>query len=277
MRHKVLILFFLFWTFLTLSVAQVASHRLQKYLPKLASDSILSGTKEECLVQMKKLFQSVPMDTASKKVVSLDPDFKEKYLSDQDFQYNQDEGTKSFLDRLFEKIGLLINKLFGFGKLNKYPDLTAIVFKILCGLVVLVALYFVIRLMMNHKGKWFFSKKNEAIPIDLQNTEQLIQSADFEQLISWIEKLGDTRQIIRLYYLWLLKDLKDNGLIVWLPEKTNSDYLSELKEETLRKKFSYFSYLYNYIWYGEFSIGDEDYLTAKSAFLNYLKGDRQHG
>ena len=277
MRHKVLILFFLFWTFQTMLVAQVASNKLQKYLPKLASDSILSGTKEDRIVQMKKLFQTVPGDTASKKAVSLDPDFKEKYLSDQDFNYNREEGTKSFLDRLLEKIGLLLNKLFGIGKLSKYPNLTLTAFKILCGLVLLVALYFVIRLMMNHKGNWFFSKKNEATPIDLQNTEQLIQSADFEQLISGIEKLGDTRQIIRLYYLWLLKDMKDNELIVWLPEKTNSDYLSELKEEYLRKKFSYLSYLYNYIWYGEFSIGDEDYITAKRAFLNYLKGDRQHG
>jgi len=277
MRHKVLILFFLFWTFQTMLVAQVASNKLQKYLPKLASDSILSGTKEDRIVQMKKLFQTVPGDTASKKAVSLDPDFKEKYLSDQDFNYNREEGTKSFLDRLLEKIGLLLNKLFGIGKLSKYPNLTLTAFKILCGLVLLVALYFVIRLMMNHKGKWFFSKKNEATPIDLQNTEQLIQSADFEQLISGIEKHGDTRQIIRLYYLWLLKDMKDNELIVWLPEKTNSDYLSELKEEYLRKKFSYLSYLYNYIWYGEFSIGDEDYITAKRAFLNYLKGERQHG
>ena len=277
MRHKVLILFFLFWTFQTMLVAQVASNKLQKYLPKLASDSILSGTKEDRIVQMKKLFQTVPGDTASKKAVSLDPDFKEKYLSDQDFNYNREEGTKSFLDRLLEKIGLLLNKLFGIGKLSKYPNLTLTAFKILCGLVLLVALYFVIRLLMNHKGRWFFSKMNEAIPIDLQNTEQLIQSADFEQLISGIEKHGDTRQIIRLYYLWLLKDMKDNELIVWLPEKTNSDYLSELKEEYLRKKFSYLSYLYNYIWYGEFSIGDEDYITAKRAFLNYLKGDRQHG
>ncbi|MDD4968966.1 MAG: hypothetical protein PHT07_06015 [Paludibacter sp.] len=277
MRHKVLILFFLFWTFQTLPFAQVATHRLQKYLPKLSTDSIISEKKEERIVQMKKLFQSVPGDTATKKVVSLDPDFKEKYLSDQGFNYNHEEGTKSFLKRLLEKLSLLLNKLFGTDKLSKYSDLTLIVFKILCGLVVLVALYFVIRLLMNHKGKWFFSKKNEAIPIDINNTEQLIQSADFEQLISGIEQLGDTRQIIRLYYLWLLKDLKDNELIVWVPEKTNSDYLSELKEESLRKKFSYLSYLYNYIWYGEFAIGDEDYITAKSAFLNYLKGDRQHG
>ena len=96
---------------------------------------------------------------------------------------------------------------------------------------------------MNHKGNWFFQKKNESLPIVINNTEQLIHSADFEQLISEIEKQGDTRQSIRLYYLWLLKDLKESELIVWLPEKTNADYLSELKQEALRKQLSYLSYL----------------------------------
>jgi hypothetical protein len=274
MRYNVLILFFLLSTIQSLLVAQVASQRV---VPKFSIDTILSVNRDERIAQMKKLFQSVPGDTTAVKAVALDPDFKDKYKYDSEFNYNQEAGGKSFFKRLFEKIGLLLQRLFGVAPLNKYSNLTALVFQILCGLVVLVVLYFGIRLLMNHKGIWFFRKKNESIPIELHNTEQLIQSADFEQLISEIEKQGDTRQSIRLYYLWLLKDLKDHELIVWLPEKTNTDYLYELKEETLRKMFSYLSYLYNCIWYGEFSIGDQEYTSAKKAFLLYLKGERQHG
>lgn len=274
MRNKVLILFFLSWTFLTLSVAQVVPPRF-KHKPVI--DSILYGNRDERVVQMKKLFQSVQSDTVTKKAVLLDLHFKEKYLNDQEFNYQKETGGKSFFQRLLERIGNLLHNLFGIDTLTKYSDLTAFVFKILCGLVVLVVIYFLIHMLMNHKGTWFFRKKNESISIDINNTEQLIQLADFEQLISEIEKQGDTRQSIRLHYLWLLKNLKDDELIVWLPEKTNTDYLSELKDETLRNKFSYLSYLYNYIWYGEFSIGDEDFILAKKAFLNYLKGDHQHG
>ena len=274
MRHNVLILFFLLSTIQTLLVAQVPSHRV---VPKFAIDTILSVNRDERIAQMKKLFQSVPSDTSAVKAVTLDPDYSKKYKNDSEFNYNQEAGGKSFFKRLFEKIGMLLQRLFGMAPLSKYSDLTALVFKILCGLVVLIVLYFGIRVLMNHKGIWFFRKKNESLLIELHNTEQLIQSADFEQLISEIEKQGDTRQSIRLYYLWLLKDLKDHELIVWLPEKTNTDYLYELKEETLRKMFSYLSYLYNCIWYGEFSIGDKEYTSAKKAFLLYLKGDRQHG
>jgi len=269
-----LILFFLLGSFQLLPYAQVVRYR---NIPKLDNDSLLSGDSVKRLVQLNKLFQSVPVDTSSTKAGSLNSHFREKYLNDPEFNYNQKEGGKPFFKRLIEKIGRLLESMFAIAPGYKYKDLTVLIFKILCGLVVLVVLYFAIRMMMNHRGRWFFSKKNESIELDLNNTEQLIQSADFEQLISEMEKKGDTRQSIRLYYLWLLKDLKDHQLIVWLPEKTNADYLSELREDTLRRKFTYLSYLYNCIWYGEFSIGDQDYITARKAFLDYLKGDRQHG
>jgi len=274
MRHKVLILFLLLGFVQLLPVAQVVNHRS---IPKFANDSILSGDSDKRHIQLQKLFQLVPEDSAAQKAVLLNPQFREKYLNDQEFNYHQEEGGKPFFKRLFEKIGRILHDLFGVTTLNKYGDLTAFVFKILCGLVFLVAVYLIIRLLMNHQGKWFFRKSDESIPIDINNTEQLIQSADFEQLISEMEMLGDTRQSIRLYYLWLLKDLKNHELIVWLPEKTNADYLRELKGELLREKFSTLSYLFNYIWYGGFEIGDDDYISAKKAFLKYLKGDHQDG
>ena len=274
MRHKVLLVLFLLGTLQSLCVAQIATRSI---VQKLTSDSTLSDKREERIVQLKKLFQSVPDDSAARKVVSLDSLFREKYLNDNDFIYNQEEGGKSFFKRLIEKIGLLLQKMFGIGTFKSYSDVTALIFKILCGLVVLVVLYFLIRLLMIHKGKWIFSKKNESILIDINNTEQLIQSADFEQLISETERQGDTRQSIRLYYLWLLKDLKDHDLIVWLPEKTNADYQYELKDDMLKKRFSTLSYLFNYIWYGGFDIVDDDYLTARKAFLSYLKGDHHNG
>lgn len=274
MRSKVLILFFLIWTFHSLSFAQVIPPRFDR---ESTTDSVGFDTKEKRTAQMEKLYRSVPVDTTDYKVVSLQPDFQQKYADDPEFRYDPEKGSKTFLARLLEKLGELLKKLLGLGSLSKVTDTTVLVFKILCGLVVLVALYLIVRLAMNHQGKWFFQNKNESIAIDINNTEQLIQSADFEQLIYEIEKQGDTRQSIRLYYLWLLKVLKDKELIKWLPEKTNSDYLSELRDERLREKFIYLSYLFNNIWYGEFSITDADYVNARKAFLNYLKGGSQNG
>ena len=274
MRNKALILLFLCWLMQSLLFAQSDSAKVKG---KSFIETLLADKQEDRVAQMEKVFKSVPSDTILKKVVLLNAGFREKYREDQDFNYNQEEGSKTFLARLLEKIGRLLKKLFGLSSYGKANNVTLWAVKILSGLVVLVAIYFIIRLLMNHKGRWFFQKKNESIPIDINNVEQLIRSADFEQLISETEKQGNTRQSIRLYYLWLLKDLKEKELIVWLPEKTNADYLAELKKESLRKQFSYLSYLYNYIWYGEFSITDEDYVVARKAFLIYLRKDKQDG
>jgi len=274
MRNKALILLFLCWLMQSLLFAQSDSSKVKG---KSFIETLLADKQEDRVAQMEKVFKSVPSDTIFKKVVLLNAGFREKYREDQNFNYNQEEGSKTFLARLLEKIGRLLKKLFGLSSYVKANNVTLWAVKILSGLVVLVAIYFIIRLLMNHKGRWFFQKKNESIPIDINNVEQLIRSADFEQLISETEKQGNTRQSIRLYYLWLLKDLKEKELIVWLPEKTNADYLAELKKESLRKQFSYLSYLYNYIWYGEFSITDEDYVVARKAFLIYLRKDKQDG
>lgn len=226
---------------------------------------------------LKHLYEVVPTDTASREVKVWKSDFRKNYLSDPKFRYTTEKAQKSFLARLIEKLANLLQKLFGLGNFDKSQDAVILILRILSGLVILAALYFLIRLFIRHKGKLIFQRKNESVIIDINNTEQLIQMADFEALIDDMESKGDTRQCIRLYYLWLLKDLKDKKLINWLPEKTNADYISELKNELLRKEFIYLSYLFNYIWYGEFKITDNDYLSAKNAFLSYLRKGIRNG
>jgi hypothetical protein len=60
-------------------------------------------------------------------------------------------------------------------------------------------------------------------------------------------------------------------MIVWDIEKTNSDYLYEIKEESQKEEFAYLSYLYNYIWYGEFELDEATFLKAKTAFEKTIK------
>ncbi len=274
MRNKVLILFFLGHIFFFNAIAQVRQVE-GKYVAIL--DSVFENPKKERMTRMKKLFQQVAVDSTNNKVEKFAVGFREKYLDDADFEYNEDKGSKTFLSRLMEKLTELLKKLLGLNSFKNVSNISSWVIRIIAVLIVLVALYFIIRLIMSRKRSWVFGKKNDSMPIDINNVEQLIANADFEELIAELEKQGDIRQSIRLYYLWLLKDLKDKQIIKWLPEKTNTDYLSELNDELLRKQFSYLSYLFNYIWYGEFSIADSDYVEARKAFLTFLKGGKWNG
>jgi hypothetical protein len=273
MRNKGILIAFILMCGLPSAFAQIDTSQMQR---KSLFDVLLDTRQEFRARQMDSLCNIVQNDTTARKVVLFDSGFKAKYIHDEEFNYVRKDVSQTFLARLKAKLVQWINRLLGYGIDHTFSNTTALIIKILAGIILLVVLYFIVRFVMNHSGHWLFQKENESVPIDIHNTEQLIQSANFEQWIAEMEKQGDTRQSIRLYYLWLLKDLKGRELIKWLPEKTNADYLSELKGEALRKQFSYLSYLFSYIWYGEFSITDSDYLVAKKAFLTYLKKEVSH-
>ncbi|MNG25700.1 hypothetical protein D3C84_1105960 [compost metagenome] len=82
---------------------------------------------------------------------------------------------------------------------------------------------------------------------------------------------GEKRLAIRYYYLWLLKVMAQNNYIEWDIEKTNSDYLYELKSPANREDFTYLSYLYNYIWYGEFEMDETTFTKAENRFKKSIK------
>lgn len=194
----------------------------------------------------------------------------EKYAEDDALNYERNI-SKSPFQRLREMVSAWLDKLFGTPDVSKINDLSDKILKIVLGLIFLAVLYIVARLFMNHRGPWFFEKKNETVSVDLSNVERHIHEADFEALLKETEQSGDTRQSVRLLYLWLLKSFADNNIIQWNPDKTNIDYLAEIRDNSLQEQFRYLSYLYNYIWYGGFSINDSEYRNARGTFLRHIK------
>lgn len=255
-------------------------------IPEIVADSITEtatatdvGSKQNLHVlpsnltkfQRDSIINAVPKDTSSfAEPRFFNGELSEKYAADNDLDYERNI-NKSFFQRLKEMISELLKKLFGMPEISKINNLSDIILRILLVAIFLAAVYIVIRLFMNHRGRWFFEKSDETVPIDLTNVEKHIHEADFETLFKEAEQNGDTRQSVRLLYLWLLRKFTDRQVIQWNPEKTNIDYLVEIRDKALQEQFRYLSYLFNYIWYGEFSMNDEDYKTVRETFLRHIK------
>ena len=122
------------------------------------------------------------------------------------------------------------------------------------------------KVVLNNEGQWIFGKSTTKKIINHDDIELNLQHVDFEKLIASTLKSGNQRLAIRYYYLWLLKKMSEKHIIEWNPEKTNSDYLYEIQIQSLKNEFSYLSYLYNYIWYGEFEITEASFDTIKKTF-----------
>ena len=142
----------------------------------------------------------------------------------------------------------------------------------LAGVIVfLLVAFFIFKAVMNDEGQWVFGRSSDKNVIPVTDVEGNLDIVDFDKLTQEAEANEEFRLAIRYYYLWLLKGLSQAEIIAYDNEKTNSDYVNEIQSETIKKEFAYTSYLYNYIWYGEFNVSDQDYRKAKHAFVKFLK------
>jgi hypothetical protein len=72
---------------------------------------------------------------------------------------------------------------------------------------------------------------------------------------------------VRLYYLSLLKNLHDAGLIHWEKDKTNRDYLGELfSKEAYYNDVRKLTRNYEEVWYGDRAMADESLLAIIASF-----------
>lgn len=222
-------------------------------------------------LQRDSIINVIPKDTSSQTLLwYFNGSLAEKYETDEKLNYERNI-SKSPFQRLKEMIAAWLDKLLGIPDVPRINNLSDKILNILLGIIFLAALFVIVRLFMNHRGRWFFEKKNETVSVNLSNIEKHIHEANFETLLSKAEQGGDTRQSIRLLYLWLLKTFTDNNIIQWNPDKTNIDYFAEIQDKALQGQFRYLSYLYNYIWYGGFSINDSEYRNARETFLRHIK------
>ena len=188
--------------------------------------------------------------------------FSAKY-SDSDFDYNTLEGeTENFLGRaigwFFQKIG----EIFG---INISPEMFEILKFIIYGLLIVFAIYILVKLLMGDKASAFFSRDNKVVaPLNIQ--EEHIENIDLDSYIKNALKEENYRLAIRYMYLKSHKLLSLNNSINWHFEKTNSDYLREIESEGLREAFKKTSYLYDNIWYGEFALDKTGFENAKKDF-----------
>ena len=91
--------------------------------------------------------------------------------------------------------------------------------------------------------------------------EEDIHALDFTEAIAQAEAGGNLRLAVRLGYLRLLKQLTDQALIDWQPDKTNQAYLRELAaaRPDLRPAFAELTRQFEYVWYGEWPLPPASY------------------
>jgi hypothetical protein len=118
-------------------------------------------------------------------------------------------------------------------------------------------------------GFWNFKKSKNKVAEKLIFEDEDIHETNIEGLLQSAILKKEYRLAIRYYYLSVLKLLSDKKMIVYHKDKTNSEYLFEIKDATSRKQFSYLSYVYSYVWYGEFPIDEVNFKLAETKYQSF--------
>ncbi len=212
----------------------------------------------------------IPTDT----VVNTNPrrleqGFKSKYQGEEFIYYKKAE-KRGLWERFLIWLGQVLDEIFSFGGNGKSVPFYAIVIRIILALLLLFVVYLVVKALVNKEGNlWIFGKRNRNIDVH-SLAEGDIRQMDFKQLIEETKREGNYRLGVRYYYLWLLKKLSGREIIDWHPDKTNTEYLYEIKDSLLRRDFEYLSYIYDYSWYGDFTIDEAAFAKAEKAFAKTL-------
>lgn len=196
--------------------------------------------------------------------------FKEKYTSDR-YNYESETNPNGWFSRLKKWFTDLINDLFKLNDDIEAEQLVTIISRVIYLLIFLFVIYIIVKAILNKEGNWIFGRYSDKKALNIHDVEANLHTTDFEKLIAQANNDKNYRLAVRYYYLWLLKELSDGEHIHYDAEKTNSDYINEIDDKTLKSKFSYSSYLYNYIWYGEFPIEEAAYKNAAIRFETLIK------
>lgn len=230
------------------------------------ADSISSGTNDQYYTDSILLKKPTTNNVVFPK--SFDQKFQSKYKG-ADYDYTTIKPRESLWQKIQKRIMKILESIFGKVDPNKTASYAENIMRIFAVIIIGFVIYFLIKFLLGKDGNFFFSKKNKKINITDQDLPENIHEINFSESIEKFERQNDYRSAVRYQFLLVLKKLADKKLITWNPEKTNKDYLSELKNNDLKTNFKHLAYIFDYVWYGEFEVNEESYTHFKQKFLNF--------
>ena len=180
-----------------------------------------------------------------------------------DYQYTAQESQviDTWWNRLLKRFFNWFGNLFTGGANSTFWKIAAYVF------VATVVVYVTLKLIGVNFTGLYQKKNNNEIPYE--SFGENIHVIDFADSINEAITQKNYRLAVRLYYLKALKELSDNEMIDWRINKTNRSYVYELNSPTLRPDFERITLQFEYAWYGDFSVDEEQFTTIKNQFLTF--------
>jgi hypothetical protein len=115
---------------------------------------------------------------------------------------------------------------------------------------------------------------NPSVGIDLEHIEDNLEESEFDPLIRRAIAARQYPLAIRLYYLASLKELSLKGEIQWKKDKTNREYVREMRPHRLFEPFREITTIFEEVWYGDSLLDETGFTMIQPAFQDLLNQSR---
>jgi hypothetical protein len=211
-------------------------------------------------VQIKNEFEP---DTLVVQQKSFDLTEIDKLKADSDLNYKQPPSVAETLwDRFKRWLSWLLNSLF---ETAATTDMGNLIIYIIAAIIIIAA---IMTLLKVNAFKVFYSGADQAKQ-NYSVFHENIHEMDFDKLIYEAVERKQLRLATRLVFLHALKILSDKHLIDFNPGKTNHDYVEELSSSELKTGLNELSFYFDYAWYGNFSISEDQFQKIKNVFSDW--------
>ena len=215
-----------------------------------------------CLSWLLQAQPVVTADSGNVVVRSFNPASIEKFKEDEDFQYNRHkEPVKSLWDRFWDWFWFKVNQI-----LQTKSGRTT-VYTVLIVVAVAALAYFIFKVLGMDGGKLFGRRAESGLDYSVGADD--IHQISFDEAINDAIASGNFRLAVRLLYLQSLKKLSDKNLINWKIDKTNSDYLQEVLNNSWHSLFRQLTNKFEWVWYGEMNIGRQEFENLQAQFQQF--------
>lgn len=122
---------------------------------------------------------------------------------------------------------------------------------------------------------WFLNKnilRRSATSLKTQagvEEHENIFTINYNDVVQKALQAKNYRLAIRLQYLQILKLLSQKNIINYMPDKTNHDYMMQLRQTTYYDDFFALTRNYEYSWYGLFEVNEDAYKKVDKAFNKF--------
>lgn len=168
----------------------------------------------------------------------LSPDFETPEIDSAD----DNSGEPLFSDNFWKTIGIII--------------------------VMILVIFLIYQIIKNSKSS---AKEVKIHSIDKEWNPTIISKTELELLLEKAIEEENYRECVRIYFNFILKELIKKGWIKWKKEKTNYNYILEMKSRSNSFQFEECVRIYDLIWYGEYLLSKEHFEEIQPVLFNYYK------